>query len=66
MGGKEAISKLREIDPQIKAIVSSGYSNDPIMANHKHYGFSEVVPKPYTLEKLGSTVHDLIQGTEPD
>lgn len=66
MGGKEAISQLREIDPQVKAIVSSGYSNDPIMASHKEYGFSGVVPKPYTLERLGSTVHDLIQGTLTD
>ena len=60
MGGKETISRLIAIDPQVKAIVSSGYSNDPIMAEFRKYGFSGVVPKPYSLEKLGSTVHSLI------
>ncbi len=63
MGGKETITKLLEIDPKVKAIVSSGYSNDPIMAEFQKYGFSGVVPKPYSLEKLGSTVHSLISAT---
>lgn len=60
MGGQETIDRLRKIDPQVKAIVSSGYSNDPIMAEFRKFGFSGVVPKPYSLEKLGSTVHSLI------
>lgn len=60
MDGKETIAKLLEADPDVRAIVSSGYSNDPIMAEYESYGFSGVVPKPYTMEKLGSTVHDLI------
>ena len=45
MGGKECIGKLREIDPEVKAIVSSGYSNDPVMSNFREYGFRGVVPK---------------------
>ncbi|NWJ98396.1 MAG: response regulator [Chloroflexi bacterium] len=52
MGGKETIAQLRELDPQVKAIVSSGYSNDPVMANYTEYGFLGVLPKPYTLEEL--------------
>ncbi|RJX24079.1 MAG: PAS domain S-box protein [Desulfobulbus sp.] len=59
MGGKETIARLRSLDPQVKAIVSSGYSNDPIMADYTKYGFSGVVPKPYSMEKLSETVHSL-------
>ncbi len=49
MGGKDAIKELLKIDPQVKAIVSSGYSEDPIMADFKKYGFSEVIAKPYRV-----------------
>ena len=59
MGGKETIAQLLQIDPKVRAIVSSGYSNDPIMAEFQKYGFSAVVPKPYSLNKLGATVHSL-------
>jgi CheY-like chemotaxis protein len=62
MGGREAISKLIEIDPKVKAIVSSGYSNDPIMANYKDFGFKSVVTKPYTLNELSRTLVDVIKG----
>jgi len=53
MGGKDAIGFLREIDPSIWAIVSSGYSNDPVMAEFTHYGFNAVVSKPYKVAELG-------------
>ena len=61
MGGKEAIQKLLEIDPGIKAIVSSGYSTDPVMAEYKKYGFCDVVAKPYTIEKLSSSLHRVLK-----
>lgn len=56
MGGKEAIKKLIEIDPEVRAIVSSGYSNDPIMADFREYGFSSVVSKPYKIEELSQAL----------
>jgi CheY-like chemotaxis protein len=52
MGGKEAIFELKKIDPSVKAVVSSGYSNDPVMANYREYGFADVIDKPYDLERL--------------
>ncbi|MFQ6103531.1 MAG: PAS domain-containing protein [Candidatus Glassbacteria bacterium] len=60
MGGKEAIQKLLEIDPNVKAIVSSGYSNGPVMTEYRKYGFSAVVAKPYNVEELHSTLSRII------
>ncbi|MBN1496856.1 MAG: PAS domain S-box protein [Spirochaetes bacterium] len=59
MGGKEAIKMLKEFDPEIKAIVSSGYSNDPVMASYRDYGFSGVVAKPYTVDDLQAVITGL-------
>jgi PAS domain S-box-containing protein len=56
MGGKEAIRKLLRIDPDVKAIVSSGYSSDPIMAEYSKYGFLGVLSKPYTIVELQKTL----------
>ncbi len=47
MGGVRAMEKLRQIDPEVLAIVSSGYSDDPVMAKPASYGFAAVLPKPY-------------------
>ncbi len=60
MGGREAISYLREIDPLVKAIVSSGYSNDPVMADCKSYGFSGMVSKPYKIEELYQEINRVL------
>ncbi|MBN2298267.1 MAG: response regulator, partial [Deltaproteobacteria bacterium] len=56
MGGKEAILKLQEIDQNIRAVVSSGYSNDTIMANYKDYGFKGIIAKPYNIKELDDLV----------
>jgi len=60
MGGKEAIGKLLEVDPWVKAIVSSGYSNDPIMSEYRKYGFRGVATKPYKIEELSKILHEVI------
>jgi PAS domain S-box-containing protein len=60
MGGKEAIRKLLEIDPQARAIVSSGYSHDDVMANYQDYGFQGVAAKPYLLNDLNKVIQNLI------
>jgi PAS domain S-box-containing protein len=61
MGGKEAIGELIKIDPGVKAIVSSGYSNDPVMSEFKKHGFIGVVAKPYNIEDLSATLNRIIQ-----
>ena len=60
MGGKETIEKLLKIDHQVKAIVSSGYSDDPIMGNFKESGFSEVLAKPYKIVDLSKILKRVI------
>jgi DNA-binding NarL/FixJ family response regulator len=60
MGGGETIKKLLKIDPKVKSIVSSGYSNKSAIAEHKKHGFRSVLVKPYTMEQLGKALYDLI------
>jgi PAS domain S-box-containing protein len=60
MGGKEAIQKLKKMDPNIKAVVCSGYSTDPIMANYQTYGFQGVVAKPYQIQEMSEALQMLM------
>jgi len=64
VGGQEAIEALLQFDPGVKAIVSSGYSNDPIMADYKKFGFSGVVSKPYTVNELSETIRQVMTGAD--
>lgn len=64
MGGEETIKKLLEIDPEIKAIVSSGYSSSPIMADFKKYGFTAVAVKPYNIGELSRIFHEISKRVE--
>ena len=60
MGGKEALDELIKFDPKVKSIVSSGYSNDPIMADFRKYGFCGFVTKPYKVEELIKTLNQVL------
>lgn len=64
MGGKEAIQKLLQIDPTIKAVVSSGYSTDPIMSRFRDYGFVAALDKPYKLNELNAVLEEVLSGNE--
>ena len=56
MGGKEAIPELLKIDPSVKAVVCSGYDNDPVMANFQEYGFKSALIKPFMVENQGNSL----------
>ena len=62
MGGREAMRKLRELDPNVVAIISSGYAGEPIMGNYQGYGFKGVLAKPYTLDDLTHTLRKVLGG----
>ena len=59
MGGKETVRELRKLDPALKAMVSSGYSNDPVMSNPNEYGFNAIVTKPYRAATLAESLKKL-------
>lgn len=62
MGGKATVRALQTIDPDVSALVSSGYSNDPVMASYQDYGFCGAVKKPYLIQEMGNLLKKVIGG----
>jgi CheY-like chemotaxis protein len=62
MGGLAAVRQLLKIDPNVKAIVSSGYSSDPVLANYREHGFVAMVPKPYEVNDLARVLREVLPG----
>ncbi|MEE9524898.1 MAG: PAS domain S-box protein [Thermodesulfovibrionales bacterium] len=60
LGGEKTLKRLIEIDPDVKAIVSSGYSDDPVMSDYKKSGFKGVIVKPYTPHQLSNVLKDIL------
>ena len=60
MGGKETIIELRKIDPTVKAVVSSGYSNDSALSHYAQYGFCGSLVKPYNIRELGRLLENIL------
>ena len=60
MGGEETMKQLMKINPDVRAIVCSGYSNDPVMSDYRKYGFTEALIKPYNLNQLSEVVYRAI------
>lgn len=61
LGGKDAITLLKAYDPAVKAIVSSGYSDDPVVQNFMQYGFSGRLSKPYKISDLKEILELIIK-----
>jgi PAS domain S-box-containing protein len=64
MGGQEAIEKLRKFDPNIRAIVSSGFFEDPVLSDFRKYGFCGYVPKPYNIPQLTQVLREVLTESE--
>ena len=60
LSGAQTIARLREIDPAVRAIVSSGYANDPILSRFNDFGFVDMLAKPYELDALARKVAEVL------
>ncbi len=66
MGGKELIKELQSIDPRVRAVISSGYSNNSVLRDFKEHGFQGYVAKPYKIEELCSVLDQVMHGGQVD
>jgi PAS domain S-box-containing protein len=62
MGGEEAMKRLRELDPQVNAIISSGYFHEPIIVDYRKYGFRAAITKPFRMEELNKILPKVLAG----
>jgi CheY-like chemotaxis protein len=60
MGGREVLQRLKEIDPQVRAIACSGYADDPILTHFQDYGFSAALAKPFRLENINEVLESVL------
>jgi PAS domain S-box-containing protein len=66
MSGKDAVARIRELDPTVKAIVSSGYATDPVMSRYRENGFCGMIAKPYEIATLGRVVSEILAQAEAE
>ena len=62
MGGRMALEQLSKLDPAVRAIVASGYSNDMVLSNYQAYGFRGMVSKPYEIADLAHSIESVLKG----
>jgi len=61
LGGKETIDLLRNFDPAVKAVISSGFTDDPVVKDFSHFGFSERLTKPYNIHEMKTLLEKVIK-----
>jgi CheY-like chemotaxis protein len=61
LGGKETIELLKDFDPAVKAVISSGYTTDPVVQDFFRYGFSEKLTKPYNIKEMKNLLERVIK-----
>jgi len=64
LGAEYTMQKLRQWDPTVKAVVMSGYSDDPVIMNFPAYGFKGAMPKPFALDKLKTLISDVLLSSD--
>ncbi len=64
MGGKEAFEKLHALHPQVKVVISSGYTNDPMLTDYAKFGLSGVLAKPYRITEVKTLLEKMIPKKE--
>jgi CheY-like chemotaxis protein len=61
LGGKETIKQLKKLDPDVKAVVSSGFTDDPAVLDFSDYGFDEKLTKPYKIHDLKNILEQVMR-----
>jgi CheY-like chemotaxis protein len=61
MGGRAALDLLRDLDPDVRAVAASGYSDDPVMADPEGFGFRAAIPKPFRPDELARALAPLLR-----
>jgi len=64
MGALDIINKMKEVTPEIKSIITSGYSNDEVIQNYSKYGFDNSIIKPYQYEELVNALHSVLNNQQ--
>jgi len=62
LGGKETAVELLKISPGARIVVTTGYSDDPVISDYKKYGFAAAIPKPCSVDVISSVMHGVVKG----
>lgn len=63
-GARETISELRQLDPEVRAVVTSGYATDPILNDFRRFGFTAALSKPYTVQTIEQAIAKALEESE--